>query len=280
MKKLCAALCALTLLATAACGEPPAPPPEPAPQTSADAGKAGRVEIVLPGIGDAVTALLYRPAVDGEHAARRSDFDYEELRALEELLLGVKTLAPTQGPEYDAVTGEYVSGPRPLYEISLTCKGDIPDVFGYSIVSARFRIYEDNIILLPEGHFEYDPDSLDLSLLEELIDSRPMPVRSAQEIASAEAALREWMAETWGGIELERVWYDAGLDAYWSDVAAHDNFGFNEHGTRDRDFLSLCFTYSSLYGEVMADLAPGETGVVVLLQGEDGWEYRVWTAQA
>lgn len=281
MKKLCAALCALTLLATAACGEAPAPPPEPTPQTSEDADKAGRVEIVLPGIGDAVMALLYRPAVDGEHAVRRSDFSSEEFRALKELLLGVELIGPAEGPEYDAVTGKYISGPRELYEISLTCRGDIPDAFGYSIVLHRCTVYEGNIIFLPgSGYFEYDPESFDIGVLDRLTADLPMPKRSAEDIAAAEAALREWMAEAWSGIVLEDVWYDAGLDAYWSDVAAHDNFGFNEHGTRDCDFLGLCFTYSSPYGEKMAELEPGETGVVVMLRGEDGWEYRVWTAHA
>ena len=193
------------------------------------------------------------PAGDYTTAAARWDFSSEEKAALIEGLRGIELTGPAEGPEFDEI-GSYVSGPKELYGIEFTCRGDIQDAFGHTTVLYRYGVYEDDIIALPgRGYFKYNPESFDIGMLAGLIANRPIPEPSQEAIDSAIAAASSWVEE-WDGVVLEEIWYDL------------------EH-------ITVCFTYSSPAGETMAGIKPGETGAIVLVRfGDSSWETRVLTA--
>lgn len=283
MKKLlCTALCALALLTLAACGvERPAQEsaqPTPSPTAAPSLNEPGaNLEISAPTLDDVDWIRFDVPAGDYTTAAARWDFSSEEKLALVEAISGIELTGPAEGPEFDEI-GSYVSGPKELYGIAFTCRGDIQDAFGHTTVLYRYGVYEDDIIALPgRGYFKYNPESFDIGMLAGLIANRPIPEPSQEAIDSAIAAASSWVEE-WDGVVLEEIWYDAEADALWSGTASHDNF--NQQVFNDLEHITVCFTYSSPAGETMAGIKPGETGAIVLVRfGDSSWETRVLTAR-
>lgn len=138
--------------------------------------------------------------------------------------------------------------------------------------------FDRNVISFGSGSFyTYDPASFDTAVLDEIVAARPEPERSEADIESAGAAFRAIAEEAAPGCTLD-VSYDAGTDAYWSDMALHDSFLMPAEGKTGADFIALSFTCSPAEGgEPLWAVEPGEEAVVVLMRGEDGWEYMNWT---
>lgn len=274
MKKLlCIALCALTLLAIAACGKEQLvqESAQPTPSTAATPGgcePGAELEVSAPTLDDVSAIELSVPNRGENSAIVRRVFSYGEQAALVEEIKGMKITGPADGDR---------AAPERLYGVDLTCQRVIPNAFGHTIVLYSYSFYEGGVVCLPDGGFyEYEPSSLDLGMFETLIADRPMPEHSQEDIESAIAAAGTWVGE-WDGVEPEEVWYDIDADAFWSGFASHDNF--NCRILHELDFITICCTYSSPSGGTMPDLQPGETGAVVLVRfGNGGWEYRVWTA--
>lgn len=278
-KTLCIALCALTLLALAACGA------EQSAQESAQftPGTAApepyepgaKLEISAPTLDDAEFICLSVPASTKSTAVARWDFSPEEKAELVAAMRGIVTAGSADGPVLDEI-GNYVSGPKRLYSIEFTCIGDIDGAFGQTTVLYSYGVYEDNIIALPgSGYLKYDPESFDIDMLSDLIANRPMPEHSQEDIESAVAAARSFI-EGWEGIVPGDVWYDAEADALWSGTACHDNF--NRRVSYDLDYITVCFNYSSPSGETVGSVKPGEDGCVVMVRfGGGAWIDRVWT---
>ncbi len=277
MKKLlCIALCALALLALAACGteQPVQEGSQSTPGAAAPDGyePGENLEISAPTLDGVQWIRLGVPDGTKSTAAARWDFSYEEKLALVEAIRGIEITGPAKGPVLDEI-GDYVSGPKQLYVIELTCTGGIDGAFGQTTVLYRYGVYEDSIIALPgSGCFKYDPESFDVGMLANLIANRPMPEHSQADIESAIAAARGWI-EGWEGVTPGEVWYSAEADAQLTGAATHDNF--NRRVFYDLDYITVCFTYSSPSGATMAGLQPGETGYVILARfGNSDWEFR------
>lgn len=142
----------------------------------------------------------------------------------------------------------------------------------------EYTVFDRNVISFGSGSFyTYDPASFDTAVLDEITAARPEPERSEADIESAGAAFRAIAEEAAPGCTLD-VSYDAGTDAYWSDVALHDSFLMPAESKTGADFIALSFTCSPAEGgEPLWAVEPGKEAVVVLMRGEDGWEYMNWT---
>ena len=103
-------------------------------------------------------------------------------------------------------------------------------------------------------------------MLDEITAARPEPERSEADIESAGAAFRAIAEEAAPGCTLD-VSYDAGTDAYWSDMALHDSFLMPAEGKTGADFIALSFTCSPAEGgEPLWAVEPGKEAVVVLMR--------------